>query len=77
MFNKHKSGAYEVIWWIEPEAQGLGMGKELLLSVEPACKAKGVNLVVMVHLANSPPQAAALYERMGYEHSESCYTKVI
>jgi hypothetical protein len=33
--------------------------------------------VQMVHLANSPPRAAAIYERMGYTLSESSYTKVI
>ncbi|NJB80290.1 GNAT family N-acetyltransferase [Xanthomonas arboricola] len=75
MFNRNIRAAYEVVWWVEPEAQGAGVGKALLAAVEPACVARGASAVVMVHLATSPPQASALYERMGYALSETCYTK--
>ena len=75
MFNNAKTAAYEVVWWVEPEAQGIGAGKALLAAIDGACKAKGCATVQMVHLHNSPPQAAALYERMGYAHTESSYTK--
>lgn len=77
MFNAEKTGAYEVVWWVDPEAQGAGVGKALLAAIEPACKAKGADSIQMVHLASSPPQAAAIYERMGYGHTESSYTKVM
>lgn len=75
MFNATLMTAQEVVWWVDPEAQGKGAGKALLAAIEPACRAKGVAAIVMVHMANSPPQAAALYERMGFEHTESTYTK--
>ncbi|XTQ92554.1 N-acetyltransferase family protein [Xanthomonas sacchari] len=75
MFNRDIRGAYEVVWWVEPSAQGSGVGKQLLAAVDDACLTRGVSLVVMVTLASSPPQASALYERTGYRHSETCYTK--
>lgn len=75
MFNRSVLTAHEVVWWVDPEAQGAGAGKALLAAVEPACRAAGAVAVQMIHLENSPPQAAALYERAGYRYSESCYTK--
>lgn len=77
MFNVDKIGAYEVVWWVDPDAQGNGAGKALLAAIEPACKEKGANAIQMVHLASSPPQAAMIYERMGYAHTESSYTRIV
>jgi GNAT superfamily N-acetyltransferase len=77
MFNRAKRGAYEVVWWVEPTAQGAGIGRALLAAVEPACRAAGCDIAQMVHLSTSPPQAAALYEREGYRHTESSYTLTI
>jgi GNAT superfamily N-acetyltransferase len=76
MFNADILAAYEVVWWVDPDAQGQGVGKALLAAIEPACLAKGCKAIQMVHLSTSPPQAAAIYERMGYRHTESSYTKV-
>lgn len=75
MFNVTVKAAYEVVWWVEPEAQGAGVGKALLQAVEPACAEKGAVAIQMVHLSSSPPQAAVIYERMGFGHTESSYTK--
>lgn len=77
MFNHNRCAAYEVMWWVNPDAQGVGAGKALLAAVEPACREAGCHAAQMVHLATSPPQAAALYERLGFAHSESSYTKVL
>lgn len=77
MFNGDIIAAYEVVWWVDPEAQGQGAGKALLGAIEPACAARGCRTVQMVHLASSPPQAAAIYERMDYRHTESSYTKTL
>lgn len=77
MFNGDIIAAYEVVWWVDPEAQGQGAGKALLGAIEPACASRGCRTVQMVHLASSPPQAAAIYERMGYRHTESSYTKTL
>ncbi len=75
MFNVQVTAAYEVVWWVDPSAQGAGIGKALLAAIEPACTAKGAKAIQMVHLHSSPPQAAAIYERMGFTHTESSYTK--
>ena len=77
MFNGDVTAAYEVVWWVDPDAQGRGAGKALLQAIEPACSARGCRAVQMVHLSSSPPQAAAIYERMGYGHTESSYTKLL
>lgn len=76
-FNPEKTLACEIVWWVEPDARDSGAGTELLRAIEPACKARGCDAIQMVHLHNSPPQAAILYERLGYRHSESSFTKVI
>ena len=75
MFNNDVTAAYEVVWWVNPEAQGSGIGMELLAAIEPACKAKGCEAIQMVMMANSPPKAAAIYEKFGYTHSETSFTK--
>lgn len=77
MFNKRKTGAYEVVWWVDPEQQNAGVGSALLDAVVPACEEMGCNAVQMVHLRNSPPQASEIYKRMGYMHTESSYTRVL
>ncbi|QWF19300.1 GNAT family N-acetyltransferase [Lysobacter capsici] len=77
MFNRAYTGAYEVMWWTSPTAQGHGVGKALLAAIEPAAAEFGVLPIQMVLLPSSPPQAAVLYERAGYAVSETSYTKVI
>ena len=46
-------------------------------AVGTACAAKGASAIQMVHLSTSPPQAALLYERIGFRHTESSYTKLV
>lgn len=65
------------MWWVDPSEQGWGAGKALLAAIEPACSAKGCEAIQMVHLSTSPPQAAVIYERMGYQHTESSYTLLL
>jgi GNAT superfamily N-acetyltransferase len=74
-FNVAVTVATEIVWWVDPDAQGAGVGRELLAAIEPACKERGADVVRMMCLASSPPQAAALYERMGYAPSEHAFTK--
>lgn len=77
IFHPEIVGAYEVIWWVDPDAQGYGVGQELLAAIEPAAKDRGASFVHMVCMANSPPQAPALYFKLGYSHTEMCFTKEI
>lgn len=77
MFNRNVRSAHEVVWWVEPTAQGAGVGRALLNAIEPACIEAGAAIIQMMHLESSPPQAAALYERLGYRRSEVCYSKEV
>jgi len=74
-FNPSATFAHEVMWWVEPEARGFGVGRALLEAVETACREAGVDAIQMAHLSSSPREAAAIYERAGYAHTESSYTK--
>jgi len=76
-FNVNVLVANEIAWWLDPEVRGLGIATELLASMEDACRAKGINVIRMALMANSPAQAAAIYERMGYVHTDSHYMKVL
>jgi GNAT superfamily N-acetyltransferase len=76
-FNLAVKTAHEVMWWVNPEARATGAGHALLRAVEPACREAGVVAIQMIHLANSPPQAAILYGRAGYDHSETSYIKAL
>lgn len=77
MFNPAHKVAYEVVWWVNPEAQGAGTGRKLVRASDAACKAAGCSAIVMVRLSSSPPQADALYVSEGYAISEYSYTKVL
>ena len=77
MFNNDKLGAYEVFWWVEPEARGGMTAWRLLRSIEQVCAEMGVTSIQMVVLSDSPERAAKMYERAGYVHSETSFTKIL
>jgi L-amino acid N-acyltransferase YncA len=77
MFNSSARAAYEVVYWVNPSARGGMTAVRLLSAIEPACLEAGCTAIQMVHMADSPPQAAALYTRLGYGHTESSWTKRI
>lgn len=76
-FNPQVTIAAEVVWWVDPDAQGAGIGRALLEAVPDACKDAGADAVQMMALSSSPPAAAALYERMGYKHTETSFTRAL
>lgn len=77
MFNRYVLSAGEVIFWIDPKFRGGVTAAALLRSVEEPCRLAGADRIQMVHMPNSPPQAAGLYTKLGYFPSESSYTKDI
>lgn len=77
MFNGDIKAAYEVVWWVNPEHRGGMAAVGLLKAIPPAAEALGCKAVQMMHMANSPPQAAKLYERMGYTHTETSWTRTL
>lgn len=75
LFNRNVSFGCEVVWWVDPAKRGGHIATSLLNAIEQPLRDAGAARVQMVHMPNSPPQAAALYERMGYARSEISYTK--
>ncbi len=77
MFNYNILTCCEVIFWLNPEHQKTGLGAKMIHYTEVLAKSRGIKRFVMVHLKNSPPQAAKLYEAVGFSPSEICYSKVL
>lgn len=77
LFNIDTTIAQEIAWWIEPDARGGMLAARLLKAAEAAAREAGASVLRMGVLHDSPPQAAALYERMGYSPSDRAYLKVI
>lgn len=77
LFNAHAKFAVEVVWWVDPAVRGSHTAASLLKAVEGPARDAGADRIQMVHMPNSPPQATALYEKLGYCKSEISYTKDI
>ena len=77
LFNQNRKFAVEIVWWVAPDARGSRIASQLLAVVEQPCRDAGAERIQMVHMPNSPPQAAALYRHAGYAESEISFTKDI
>lgn len=75
LFNQNRKFAVEIVWWVAPDARGSRIASQLLAIVEQPCRDAGADRIQMVHMPNSPPQAAALYRHAGYAESEISFTK--
>jgi len=75
LFNQNRKFAVEIVWWVAPDARGSRIASQLLAAVEQPCRDAGAERIQMVHMPNSPPQAAALYRHAGYAESEISFTK--
>ena len=75
LFNQNRKFAVEIVWWVAPDARGSRIAGQLLAVVEQPCRDAGADRIQMVHMPNSPPQAAALYRHAGYAESEISFTK--
>jgi GNAT superfamily N-acetyltransferase len=64
--------AFEVVWWVEPEARGDGV--RLLRAAEDWAMEQGIGKMQMV----APNErVGALYERMGYLPVETSYQRTL
>lgn len=77
LFARSKRAAHEVFWWVDADWRGVDLGARLLDAAEAECRDRGVDMIQMLTLPNSPPHAAAAYRRAGYQHSETSFTKVL
>lgn len=64
--------AFEVVWWIEPEARGSGDGVRLLRSAEAWARDGGITKMQMVA---PDPRVGEFYQRMGYAPVETSYQR--
>jgi len=77
IFNPAYTHAGEILWWVEPEHIGEGLGRQLLRAAEQVCKEKNVTHIQMIDIECSPVRAETLYRSEGYELTERSFTKVI
>jgi GNAT superfamily N-acetyltransferase len=77
LFGRSTLMAHEVFWWVDADWRGSDVGAQLLAHMEAEAAARGVSAIQMLTLSTSPPHAAAAYRRAGYQHSETCFTKLI
>ena len=68
----HVFRAYELMWWVEPEARSKGVGQELIEAFEYWAKQVGCKEIVMVGLDDRTCQ---FYEKNGYSLYERGYVK--
>lgn len=75
LFNHNKTQATEVIWWVDEEFRGSPTGAMLMMAMEKEARLLDVDYIIMLSLASSPPQAAAMYTKMGYVNTEYAWSK--
>jgi len=69
--------ATELAWWLNHEHRSGKNGVALLLFMEGLVKEQGIKYWTMVSMQSSMPEVVGrMYEKLGYVHSETCYTKV-
>lgn len=71
-------GGTEIAWWVNPSARKGGNGIALMQHIERMAKAQGVKYWNMIVMESCQPEVgAAIYKRLGYEKSETSYTRVL
>ncbi len=74
--NMHYLQAIEWVFYVDPEYRRGGLGVKLIAEAEKRLIEKDVKFFTMVSLTNVTPKAAnQLYESLGFEHSETNFTK--
>ncbi len=68
----------ELAWWISPDHRSGRNGIALLRFMEQIAKDEGVKYWTMIAMESSMPEkVCSMYEREGYQKSETGYTKVL
>lgn len=76
--NANYTSATEWVFFVDPSKRGSRAGYQMIVEAEAMLKEKGVTLFSLVSLTNVTPEVAnKLYEGMGFEHSETGFTKDI
>lgn len=75
MNNDHLTAA-EWVFYIDKKYRGSRLGVKLMKKAEEMLTKKRVQFFTMISMTNVTPDAAnRLYEHLGFEHLESCFTK--
>lgn len=78
MASPHAIAGTELAWWVDPDHRGGKNGIALLQFMEQLAKDAGVKYWTMVTMESSMPEIVGrMYEKMGYQKSETSYTKVL
>lgn len=68
----------EIAWWVNPGARRGRNGIALMQHIEAMARAQGVKYWNMIVMESCQPEVgAAIYKRLGYEKSETSYTRVL
>lgn len=68
----------ELAWWVDEKHRKGSNGIKLMKFMEGLAKEQGIKYWNMVSMQSSmPDKVNKIYERMGYTHSETAYSKVI
>ncbi|MGY8962548.1 MAG: GNAT family N-acetyltransferase [Rhodospirillales bacterium] len=74
--NMHFLTACEWVFYVDPMYRRGGLGAKLISQAEKILKDRSVKFFTMVSLSNVTPEAAnKLYEALGFEQSETNFTK--
>ena len=77
MFNANMLEAHEVIWWVLPKAQAMGVGEALLQAADVLFQERGIVSINMARMANSPGHAKTVLERNGHVETYISHKKVL
>ena len=66
--------ASESVWWVEPDARGGQIARDLLRAFEAWAATRGAT---EIEIGSWHPRLDRFYERLGYEAAERVYRKVV
>lgn len=68
----------EIAWWVNPESRKGRNGLALMKHIEDQAKAQGVKYWTMIVMESCQPEVGeAIYRRMGYQKSETSFTRIL
>lgn len=75
-FNPSHVAASELFWWIDPDARGSGVGRELLDAIEAAAKERGAKTLAMISM-KAMTDVEGVYLKRGYEAAERTFVRFL
>ena len=77
-FNKNMLVAQELIWWVDKDKRGSGVGRDLLMALEQWAKGIGATQLIMIAMSDTSTEfVERVYLRNGYKPFEKTFVKVL